>query len=59
MLRTLLVALAVVAITSSAQAGTCSTGAYKTCVACCKTNPAIKTSVGNCVNQCKDYLRRR
>lgn len=34
--------------------GICSTGAYKTCVACCKTNPAI-TNRPLCQYQCGDY----
>ena len=34
--------------------GVCSTGAYNTCVACCKTHPTV-TNRELCVYQCGDY----
>ena len=48
-------ALAVVACCSPAAArGVCSTGAYKTCVACCKAHPAVNNRE-LCAYQCGDY----
>ena len=34
--------------------GVCSTGAYKTCVSCCKSHPAV-TNRELCTYQCGDY----
>ena len=48
-------ALAFATCYSSASAkGVCSTGAYKTCVSCCKTHPAV-TNRELCTCQCGDY----
>jgi hypothetical protein len=37
--------------------GVCSTGEYKSCSACCKSNPKV-LDTGSCVQQCGDYLHR-
>jgi hypothetical protein len=53
--RFLIAALAFGACYSSASAkGICSTGAYKTCVSCCATHPAV-TNRELCTYQCGDY----
>jgi hypothetical protein len=59
MLRGLLISFAMLALVSAADAGTCSTGEYKSCVRCCNTNPNIKNSPAQCAAQCRDYLKRR
>jgi hypothetical protein len=42
--------------TSAEAKGVCSTGSYKTCVACCATNPAINiNSRDRCASQCSDF----
>lgn len=47
--------LVLVLATPAWAAGVCSTGNYKTCVACCKSNPTI-TNRDLCSSQCEGYL---
>lgn len=46
--------MSLLAASASHARGVCSTGAYKTCVACCKTEPSI-TNRPLCTYQCGDY----
>jgi len=47
----------IISIGAAQARGVCSTGAYKTCVACCKSNPTI-TNRELCTYQCGEYKIR-
>ena len=51
-------AIGIVVQTAAAHAGgVCSTGAFKTCVSCCKSHPTI-TNREICTYQCGEYKIR-
>jgi hypothetical protein len=57
-MRLLTIALGILALGAASQlaqaAGVCSTGAYKSCVACCNSHPSI-TNRPLCRYQCGEY----